>query len=425
MCIVSSSDIEKLYQLAAEKYFQAGVDTNKALNLLQGISLSIHCWQGDDIAGFEWAQSKLGDGGIQVTGNYPGKARNIDELRKDLNKVYSLLPGNHRLNLHAIYGDFAGKHVDRDSITPDHFTSWIEWAEQENLKLDFNPTCFSHPKAAAGFTLSSRDKAIRSFWIEHVKRCREISAFIGQKLKDTVINNIWIPDGYKDMPADRWQPRKLLRMSLDEIFSKEYPAAQMKDALESKLFGIGSESYVVGSHEFYMGYSISKGKMLCLDMGHFHPTESIADKISAVLQFSQELLLHISRGVRWDSDHVVVLNDDLLNLALEIVRGNVLQRIHFGLDFFDASINRIGAWVVGSRATLKAFLCALLYPHEKLQALEQEGRLFERLALMEEMKSMPAGVIWDYYCIKNNVPPGFDYIQEIQNYERMELVKRR
>jgi len=422
---VSSSDIEKLYQLAEEKYFQAGIDTKRALNLLHGISLSIHCWQGDDIAGFERTQSNLGDGGIQVTGNYPGKARNLDELRKDLKKVYSLIPGNHRLNLHAIYGDFAGKYVDRDSITPEHFASWIEWAEQENLKLDFNATCFSHPKAAAGYTLSSRDKAIRTFWIEHVKRCRQISAFIGQKLKDTVVHNIWIPDGSKDMPADRWQPRKLLKMSLDEIFSQEYPAAQMKDALESKLFGIGSESYVVGSHEFYMGYGLSKGKMLCLDMGHFHPTESIADKISAILQFSNELLLHISRGVRWDSDHVVVLNDDLLNLALEIVRGDVLQRVHFGLDFFDASINRIGAWVIGSRATLKAFLYALLYPHEKLQALEQEGRLFERLALMEEMKSMPAGVIWDYYCIKNDVAPGSDYIQEIQNYEKMELAKRR
>ena len=422
---MSSSDIEKLYQLAEEKYFQAGIDTKRALNLLHGISLSIHCWQGDDIAGFERTQSNLGDGGIQVTGNYPGKARNLDELRKDLKKVYSLIPGNHRLNLHAIYGDFAGKYVDRDSITPEHFASWIEWAEQENLKLDFNATCFSHPKAAAGYTLSSRDKAIRTFWIEHVKRCRQISAFIGQKLKDTVVHNIWIPDGSKDMPADRWQPRKLLKMSLDEIFSQEYPAAQMKDALESKLFGIGSESYVVGSHEFYMGYGLSKGKMLCLDMGHFHPTESIADKISAILQFSNELLLHISRGVRWDSDHVVVLNDDLLNLALEIVRGDVLQRVHFGLDFFDASINRIGAWVIGSRATLKAFLYALLYPHEKLQALEQEGRLFERLALMEEMKSMPAGVIWDYYCIKNDVAPGSDYIQEIQNYEKMELAKRR
>ena len=422
---MSSSDIEKLYQLAAEKYFQAGIDIKRALSLLHDISLSVHCWQGDDIAGFERTQSKLGDGGIQVTGNYPGKARNIDELRKDLKKVYSLIPGNHRLNLHAIYGDFAGKYVDRDSITPEHFASWIEWAEQENLKLDFNATCFSHPKAAAGYTLSSRDKAIRTFWIEHVKRCRQISAFIGQKLKDTVVHNIWIPDGSKDMPADRWQPRKLLKMSLDEIFSQEYPAAQMKDALESKLFGIGSESYVVGSHEFYMGYGLSKGKMLCLDMGHFHPTESIADKISAILQFSNELLLHISRGVRWDSDHVVVLNDDLLNLALEIVRGDVLQRVHFGLDFFDASINRIGAWVIGSRATLKAFLYALLYPHEKLQALEQEGRLFERLALMEEMKSMPAGVIWDYYCIKNDVAPGSDYIQEIQNYEKMELAKRR
>jgi L-rhamnose isomerase len=421
---VHSLDIEKLYRVAADKYAQAGINTEKALETLNQISLSIHCWQGDDITGFEKARSDLSDGGIQVTGNYPGRARNLEELRKDLQKVYALIPGNHRLNLHAIYGDFEGKNVDRDAIRPDYYHSWVNWAKQENLKLDFNATCFSHPKAANGYTLSSNNESIRSFWIEHVRRCREISAYIGKELENTVVHNLWIPDGSKDMPVDRWQPRKLLKISLDEIFSIAYPENEMKDAMESKLFGIGSEAYVVGSHEFYMGYALSKGKMMCLDMGHFHPTENTFDKISAILQFSDELLLHISRGIRWDSDHVVILNDDLLNLALEIVRGGVLQRIHFGLDFFDASINRIGAWIVGTRATLKAFLYALLQPHEELRKLEQENRLFERLAVIEEMKSMPVGIVWDYYCLKNDVPAGSDYIKEIQNYEKTELAKR-
>jgi L-rhamnose isomerase len=421
---MDSAKIEKTYQLARERYSQFGVNSEKALEILEDVSLSLHCWQGDDLGGFERPDSRLTGGGIQVTGRYPGRARTIDELRMDLKKAYSLIPGRHRLNLHAMYGDFGGKPVERNEISVEHFKGWIDWAKQEGLKLDFNPTCFSHPRADSGFTLSSKDKEIREFWIEHVKRCREISASMGRKLQSPCIHNLWIPDGTKDIPVDRWTHRSLLRESLDEIYAVEYKPFEMKDSMESKLFGIGSESFVVGSHEFYMGYALSRGKMLCLDLGHFHPTESVADKISSTLQFSEELLLHISRGVRWDSDHVVILNDEVKSLAEEIVRSDCLDRVHIALDFFDASMNRIGAWVIGARATLKGLLWALLEPKERLREAENSGNNFARLALMEEFKTMPFGSVWDYHCLRMNVPVGESWMEDIKRYEEHVTNKR-
>jgi len=421
---MSDSDIEKAYALARERYGQLGVDTERALEMLENISLSIHCWQGDDVGGFERPDAQLQGGGIQVTGAYPGKARTVDELRMDLEEVYSLLPGRHRLSLHAMYGEFGAKAVDRDAIEPKHFAGWIDWARNLKIKVDFNATCFSHPKADAGFTLSSTDGKIRAFWIEHVKRCRAISVGIGRALNSPCIHNLWIPDGSKDIPVDRWTRRALLKEALDEIFSVEYDPAEMKDALESKLFGIGSEAFVVGSHEFYLGYALSNGKMICLDLGHFHPTESVAEKISAVLQFSEEILLHITRSVRWDSDHVVILNDDTRAVAKEIIRGGVLDRVHIGLDYFDASINRIGAWVIGARATLKAFLIGLLEPATKLKELERAGDNFGRLALLEELKTMPFGAVWDYYCSRMDVPPRESWMDEVRRYE-LEVTSKR
>ena len=421
---MDSAKIEKTYYLAQERYSQFGVNSEKALEILEKVSLSLHCWQGDDLGGFEKPDSRLAGGGLQVTGNYPGRARTVDELRMDLKKAYSLIPGRHRLNLHAMYGDFSGKPVDRNEISLDHYKGWIDWAKQEDLKLDFNPTCFSHPKADSGFTLSSKDIAIREFWIEHVKRCREISASMGRELQSPCIHNLWIPDGTKDIPVDRWTHRTLLREALDTIYAVEYRPSEMKDSIESKLFGIGSESFVVGSHEFYIGYALSRGKMLCLDLGHFHPTESVADKISSILQFSEELLLHISRGVRWDSDHVVILNDEVKSLTEEIVRSSALDRVHIALDFFDASMNRIGAWVIGARATLKGLLCALLEPQEKLREAENSGNNFARLALMEELGTMPFGAVWDYYCLGMNVPVGELWMEEVKRYEE-EVTKKR
>ena len=416
--------IEKSFEVAKQFYTELGVNIESAMEKLSKLSISLHCWQADDVAGFETQDAALSGGGIQVTGNYPGRARNVSELRMDLEKVFSLIPGNHRLNLHAIYGEFGGNRVDRDEIAIDHFKGWIDWAKDQNIKLDFNATCFSHPKANDGFTLSSKDKAIREFWIEHVKRCREISAFMGKELNSPCIHNLWIPDGTKDSPVDRWTHRALLKDSLDEIFSVEYNPTEMKDAVESKLFGIGSESYVVGSHEFYMGYAISRGKMICIDLGHFHPTESIADKISAILQFSDELLFHVSRGVRWDSDHVVILNDEVKSVAEEIVRAKLLDRVNIALDFFDASLNRIGAYVVGTRSTLKSFLIALLEPTKKLREFEEAGNNFARLALLEELKTMPYGAVWNYYCLKNGVPIGEGWMEEVQRYEDEILRKR-
>ncbi len=416
--------IEKAYRLAQELYAEFGVDTEYALSRLKKIAISLHCWQGDDVGGFEKPDAALSGAGLQVTGNYPGKARTVAELRLDLHQAFALIPGSHRLNLHAIYGEFGGKPVDRDEISAEHFKGWVDWAKREELKLDFNATCFSHPKAASGFTLSSPEKAVRKFWIEHVKRCRKISVFMGRELKSPCLHNLWIPDGSKEAPTARWKYRRLLKESLDEIYEAEYSPQQMKDSLESKLFGIGSESFVTGSHEFYLAYALSKRKMVCLDLGHFHPTESVADKISAILLFSPGIVFHLSRGIRWDSDHVVILNDEIHALAEEIVRCRALDKVHIALDYFDASLNRVGAWVAGARAALKAFLIALLQPEERLKAAEQAGNNFERLALREEAKAMPYGAVWDYHCLQTNVPQGTDWIADIQKYEKEVLDKR-
>ncbi len=412
------------YSEARDRYANLGVDTEKVLKKLETIKISLHCWQGDDLSGFERPDSHLEGGGLQVTGRFLGRARTIDELRMDLDKAFSLIPGYHRLNLHAIYGDFQSKGVERDAIEPKHYESWVQWARERHLKLDFNATCFSHPKAESGFTLSHQNKGIRDFWIEHVKRCRSIASYFGRKLESPCIHNLWIPDGSKDNPVDRWTPRKLLKNSLETIYKEEFSDSDIKDSVESKLFGIGSEAYVVGSHEFYLGFALENTLMVCLDMGHFHPTESVPDKISSILQFSSELLLHISRGVRWDSDHVVILNDDLRHIAEEIVRGDMVDKVHVALDFFDASINRVGAWIVGVRATLKSFLFALLEPIKLLRSMESGGDHFSRLALLEELKTMPFGAVWDYYCLKKNVPPAGEWMKSVKDYEDQILSQR-
>lgn len=416
--------IEKSYEIAKNIYAAIGVDTEAAINRLVKIPVSLHCWQGDDVGGFEKPDSALGGGGIQATGNYPGKARTIDELRSDLDKSLSLIPGTHRLNLHASYLDNGGKFVERDQIGVEHFQSWIDWCKVKQIGMDFNATYFSHRKADDGFTLSHADKTIRDFWITHGILCRKISQEIGKQLGSACVTNFWIPDGYKDIPADRKAPRQRLVESLDKIFAEKFDPKFHLDAVECKLFGIGSESYVVGSHEFYLGYAISRGKLLCLDTGHFHPTEVISDKITSVLQFLDEILLHVSRGVRWDSDHVVIISDELRAIAEEIVRGGYLDRVHIGLDFFDASINRVAAWVIGTRAMLKALLIALLEPGETLRKLELEGNFTERLTMMEELKSMPFGSVWDYYCLKNDVPAQMAWLDEVKQYEKEVQSKR-
>ena len=415
------SSITKAYALARERYAALGVDTDSALKMIRALSISLHCWQGDDVGGFETGGSTLG-GGLAVTGNFPGKARTPDELRADLDKALSLIPGKHRLNLHAMYGEFGGKRLDRDAIEMEHFTGWVEWAHTNGMGLDFNPTCFAHPKAADGFTLSHRDKGIRNFWIEHCRRSREIGAAMGQALGSPTVTNVWVPDGYKDTPADRLAPRERLAASLDAVFKK--PLKHHFDAVEPKLFGIGSESYVVGSHEFHLGYAASRQKVFCLDAGHFHPTESIADKISSLFQYVPRVLLHVSRGVRWDSDHVVTLTDDLHAIAQELVRGAFLPRTHLGLDYFDASINRVAAWVIGTRNFLKALLIAMLEPIDKLRAAENSGDLTTRLALQEEAKTMPFGAVWDAYCEQQNVPIGEAWLAEVKGYETKVLNKR-
>ena len=422
--MTNETNIRKSYELARERYAAVGVDTEAVLDALSKVSLSLHCWQGDDVGGFEKPAATLSGGGIQVTGNYPGKARTVQELRADLIETYRLIPGHHRLNLHAIYGEFEGKLVDRDEITPSHFRGWIDWARQQQLKLDFNATCFSHPKSDDGFTLSHNDKGIRDFWIEHVKRCREISAVMGRELQDSCIHNLWIPDGCKDHPVSRYEHRKYLLESLDKIFEVSYASKEMKDAVESKLFGIGSEAYVVGSHEFYLCYALTRKRMICLDMGHFHPTESVADKISAVLQYFDEILLHVSRGVRWDSDHVVILNDEVRTLAEEIVRSNALSRTHIALDFLDGSMNRIGAWVIGARSTLKGILSALLEPREQLKTSEGKGDNFGRLAHLEEARLLPLGAVWDFFCLNADIATGENWIAEVHRYEHDVLSKR-
>jgi L-rhamnose isomerase len=404
------------YDLSREAYAALGVDTEKALETLARTPISVHCWQGDDVGGFESASAGDPGGGLAVTGNHPGRARTPDELRADLEKVFSLVPGKHRLNLHAFYLENGGKKVDRDQIETGHFQGWIDWAKANGLGMDFNPTCFAHPKATDGFTLAHGDQSIREFWIEHAKRCRTIGADIGRALGSACVVNVWIPDGYKDLPVDRVAPRRRLLESLDAIFAEKLPASDEIDAVECKLFGIGSESYVAGSHEFYLGYAVSRQKAVCLDAGHFHPTETLADKISSVLLFVPRLLLHVSRGVRWDSDHVVLLDDPTRAVMEELVRGDFLGRTSIGLDYFDASINRVAAWVIGIRATQKALLLALLEPSKHLRKAETDGNLTARLALLEEAKSLPWGAVWDEFCRRSNVPVGAAWLPEAEAY---------
>lgn len=419
---VGASSTERAFELAQEQYAALGVDVATALERMRDVAISVHCWQGDDVAGFEGNNAPLGNG-LAVTGNYPGRARTVDELRADLELAYSLIPGSHRLNLHAMYGEFDGP-VDRDAIGPEHFQGWIDWSRSQGVSLDFNPSYFSHVKAADGFTLAHADTSIRRFWIEHGIACRRIAAAMGASQGNPCIDNFWVPDGSKDTPADRQAPRERLAASLDEIFRERLPSEHTREAVECKLFGIGSESYVVGSHEFYLGYAITRDKLLCLDAGHFHPTESISDKISAVLMYVPELLLHVSRGVRWDSDHVVTYSDELQAIMQEVVRGEYLNRVHIGLDFFDASINRVAAWAIGTRNTLKAVLAALLEPTDLLQQLERDGDLTARLAVMEELKTMPLGAVWNRYCQSTGVPVGAQWLEKVRAYELSTLSGR-
>ncbi len=419
----TTEQVRNAYALAQERYAALGVNTEQALATLAHIPISLHCWQGDDVAGFENPEGEL-SGGIAATGNYPGKARTADELRQDLNMAYSLIPGTHRLNLHAIYAETDGKQIPRNELQPEHFAGWVAWAKENNHGLDFNPTCFSHPLADEGFTLASYDASTRQFWIEHCIACRKIGESFGRELGTPCITNIWIPDGYKDTPADRKTPREFLKASLDKVFAVPIDKQYNLDAVESKLFGIGAESYTVGSHEFYLGYAITSDVLLCLDSGHFHPTETISDKISAVLLYLDQILLHVSRGVRWDSDHVVTFSDDLQAIMQEIVRSDATERVHVGLDFFDASINRVAAWTIGTRNALRAMLVALLEPCERLRELERDGDYTARLALLEELKGMPFGAVWDYHCLEQNVPVGMQFIDEVRQYEQQELAAR-
>ena len=416
---MNEQKIKQAYELAVERYASLGVDVEKAMELLGQVSLSMHCWQADDVTGFESAGSL--SGGIQATGNYPGKARNIDELRADILKAVSMIPGNHRLSLHEIYGDFGGKFVDRDQVEPAHFESWMQWAAENNMKLDFNSTSFSHPKSG-DLSLANPDEGIRNFWIEHTKCCRAIADEMGKRQGDKCVMNLWIHDGSKDITVNRMKYRALLKDSLDKIFEQDYE--HMLDSIESKVFGIGLESYTVGSNDFYIGYAAQKNKLVTLDTGHFHPTESVADKVSSLLLYVPELLLHVSRPVRWDSDHVTIMNDDTMDLCKEIVRCDALNRVHVGLDYFDASINRIGAYVIGSRATQKCLLQALLEPLHLLREYEAKGQGFERLALLEECKSLPWNAVWDMFCLKHGVPVGESFIAEVQKYEAEVTSKR-
>ena len=421
---MSQDLIKKAYAIAKEQYAAIGVNVDTAIAKMEDVNISLHCWQTDDVGGFETPDAELGGGGIQATGNYPGKATSIAQMRDDLEKVLTLLPGKQRLNLHAIYGEFGDHFVDRNQIEPKHYQGWIDWCKKQDIGMDFNASCFSHERADSGFTLSSKNEDDRKFWVEHLTRCRAISADIGKQLGSPCVHNTWIPDGSKDTPIDRNGHRAILKKSLDEAMAIDYPKEHMKDAVESKLFGIGAESMTVGSHDFYLGYAIKNNKLICLDNGHFHPTEQVGDKISSVLQFIDEILLHVTRPIRWDSDHVVTLNEDIQLIASEVVRNNFIDRVNIGLDFFDASINRIGAYVVGTRAAQKAFMIALLEPTEKLLAYEENGQNFERLALLEELKTKPFGAVWDYYCMINDVPVGEDFIEVVQEYEKEVLSKR-
>jgi L-rhamnose isomerase len=412
------------YASARERYAEIGVDSEAAMARLGAKRLSLPCWQGDDVGGFERPDATLSGGGIQATGGYPGKARGPDELRQDLAMALSLIPGRHRVNLHAIYGELGGRKLDRDEIEAGHFAGWMDWAAGQGIGLDFNATLFSHPLAESGFTLASKDPAVRDFWIEHVRCCRRIAAALGQHQGSRCLHNLWIPDGMKDFCVDRAGYRAILKASLDRVYAEPLDPGLMRDSVESKLYGIGSEAFVVGSHELYLGYALANRLMLCMDLGHYHPTESIADKLSALLLFADELLLHVSRGVRWDSDHVVVLDDPVRDIALEIVRADAWDRVHLALDSFDASINRVGAWVIGARAVQKALLFALLEPRERLLHLEESGDYFGRLALLEEQKTMPFGAVWDEFCERQGVPPGDRWIADVQRYGAQVLGKR-
>jgi len=415
--------IKENYKIAKQQYEKWDVDVDEAIEKLKQVPISIHCWQGDDISGFEVNKQEL-SGGIDVTGNYPGKARNPQELRMDLEKALSLIPGKHRVNLHAIYAETDGEAVDRDELKPKHFENWVNWAKEHGLGLDFNPTLFSHEKSDDGLTLSHPDKEIRDFWIKHCIASREIGEYFGKELGTPSLTNVWIPDGYKDIPSDRLTPRARLKDSLDEIFSVNIDEKHNLDALESKLFGIGSEAYVVGSHEFYLNYSLKNNKLCLLDTGHYHPTEVVSNKISSMLLFNEKLALHVSRPVRWDSDHVIVLDDELREIGLEIVRNGALDKVMIGLDFFDASINRVAAWTIGTRNMIKSLLYALLLPNEQLKQLQEEGNFTRRLALMEEFKTYPFGAIWDYYCDVMNVPVSESWLNEVEKYEEAIMSKR-
>ncbi|WP_226529648.1 L-rhamnose isomerase [Metabacillus niabensis] len=415
--------VRESYELAKKEYEKWGIYVDEVLEQLKQVPISIHCWQGDDVGGFEVNKGEL-SGGIDVTGNYPGKARTPEELRSDLEKALSLIPGKHRVNLHAIYAETNGEVVERDQLEPKHFENWVNWAKEQGLGLDFNPTLFSHEKSADGLTLSHPDQEIREFWINHCIASRKIAEYFGKELGTPALTNVWIPDGYKDVPSDRLTPRVRLKESLDKIFEVEIDEQYNIDAVESKLFGIGSEAYVVGSHEFYMGYALKNNKLCLLDTGHYHPTEMVSNKISSMLLYSDKLALHVSRPVRWDSDHVVTLDDELKEIALEIVRNDALDKVMIGLDFFDASINRVAAWTIGTRNMIKSLLYAMLVPNNHLKQLQEEGNFTERLALMEEFKTYPFGAIWDYYCEQNGVPVKETWLEDVKKYENEVLSKR-
>jgi len=421
---MTEASIRQAHEIAKEEYANAGVDVGAAMKKLEAIPVSMHCWQGDDVGGFETAGAELSGGGIQATGNYPGKARTIEELRGDIEEALRMIPGRHRLNLHACYLDNGGQFIDRTEIEPRHFQSWIDWAKANHLGMDFNPTYFSHPKAADGFTLSHPDKAIREYWIAHGIACRRIGAEMGRQLGTPTVTNTWIPDGYKDIPADRTGPRERLTEALDRIHAEAFDPKVHLDAVEAKLFGIGAESYTTGSAEYYTGYAVSRQKLLTLDAGHYHPTEVISEKISSILMFCPGILLHVSRPVRWDSDHVVLLDDELQAIAREVVRSGKLDRIHLGLDYFDASINRVAAWVIGMRNMLKALLIALLEPTASLRQAERDADYTQRLVLFEEEKSRPWAAVWDYYCLQKGVPVGTAWFDEIRQYEKQVLSQR-
>lgn len=413
---------QKAYELAKEQYAKIGVDTDAVLKKLSDIKISMHCWQGDDVNGFLFKDIEL-SGGIQTTGNYPGKAETVEQLRADIEKALSLIPGKHKLNLHAIYADTDEK-VDLDKLEPKHFASWVEWAKKNDMGLDFNPTCFSHPMADTGFTISSADAKIRKFWIDHCIACRKIGEYFAKELGQTCAINYWFPDGYKDIPVDRMGPRARMKSALDEVFAEKIDSNLLVEAIESKVFGIGAESYTVGSNEFCIAYAAANGKAACLDAGHYHPTEVISDKIPTVLLFTDRLVLHVSRPVRWDSDHVVILDDELMAIADSLVRNNLVERTHIGLDFFDASINRIAAWVIGVRNMQKALLKAMLTPIDDMMKIELDGDYTSRLALTEEYKTYPFGAVWDYFCETNGVPVGTAWLDEVKQYEKDVLSKR-